>query len=254
MPFITREGVRIHYEESGSGRAVVLSHAFSAASRTWAAQVDALRDQFRVITWDLRGHGQSDSPEDPGEYTETKTIDDLEAVLSAANVERAILGGMSLGGYISLAFTLSRPGRVQALMLFDTGPGFRDPAARERWNQNAHRQAELLERNGLAQLDGTVAGSAGHMSAQGLAHAARGMLTKHDDLVIRSLENISVPTLVLVGENDTPLLPAADHLAARIPAAKKVIIPGAGHFANVDQPAAFNAEMIAFLRSLNLAP
>lgn len=252
MPGITHDGVRIHYEDAGSGPAVVLSHAFSGSSPLWAGQVEALRDNYRVITWDMRGHGQSGSPDDPGAYSETTTLGDLEAVMAAANVDRAILGGMSLGGYISLAFTRARPDRVQALMLFDTGPGFRDPAARERWNQVAHKQAESFERTGLSHLDGSVAASAGHTSARGLAFAARGMLTKQDDHVIQSLEQISVPTLVLVGENDTPLLPAADHLASRIAGARKVVIPGAGHFANIDQPSAFNAETIGFLRSLEL--
>ena len=89
-----------------------------------------------------------------------------------------------------------------------------------------------------------------HRSAQGLAHAARGMLAQVDARVIDSLPGIAVPTLVLVGENDTPFLTGSDYMARKIPGAVKVVLPGAGHAANIDQPEAFNRAMLSFLDSL----
>jgi pimeloyl-ACP methyl ester carboxylesterase len=91
-----------------------------------------------------------------------------------------------------------------------------------------------------------------HRDAAGLAHAARGMLTQRDARVIESLPGITVPTVVIVGANDTPFLAASDYMAAKIPGAKRVVIPDAGHSANIDQPAAFNAALMEFLTDAGL--
>ena len=136
-------------------------------------------------------------------------------------------------------------------MLFDTGPGYKNPVGREGWNETAMRRAEVFEERGLEAL-GTSAEvrASTHTSAKGLARAARGMLAQFGPQVIESLPEVRVPTLVLVGENDQPFLGAADYMAAKIPGAKKVMIPGAGHAANIDQPAAFNEAVAEFLTSL----
>jgi pimeloyl-ACP methyl ester carboxylesterase len=251
MPYVERDGVRLYYEAAGDGPPVLLSHGYSATSRMWRGQVEALSDRYRIITWDMRGHGQSDSPPDPAHYSEAATVGDMAAVLDALGVETAVIGGLSLGGYMSLAFHRAHPRRVRALMLFDTGPGYRNPAGREAWNRTAEARAVAFESRGLEALgSGAEVRIAQHRSAQGLAHAARGMLAQFDSRVIESLETIRVPTLVLVGENDQPFLGATDYMAAKIPGAQKVLIPGAGHAANIDQPAAFNAAVEAFLASL----
>lgn len=251
MPFIDRDGVRIFYEAHGEGPPVLLSHGYSATSRMWQGQVEALAPRYRVITWDMRGHGQSDSPDDPARYSEAHTVADMAAILDALGIERAVIGGLSLGGYMSLAFHLACPGRTRALMLFDTGPGYRNPAGREAWNRTAEARAAAFESRGLEALGpGAEVRIAQHRSAKGLALAARGMLAQFDSRVIESLEGIRVPTLVLVGERDEPFLGATDYMAAKIPGARKVVIPGAGHAANIDNPAAFNAAVEAFLAAL----
>ncbi len=251
MPYVDRDGVKIYYEVHGQGPAILLSHGYSATSRMWAGQVEALRDRYRVIVWDMRGHGESDSPEEQEQYSEAATVADMAAILDACGVERAVIGGLSLGGYMSLAFHLAYPQRTRALMLFDTGPGYRNPKGREAWNATAFRRAEALEREGLAALgQGAEVRIAQHRSAAGLAKAARGMLAQFDSRVIDSLEHIRVPTLVLVGELDEPFLGATEYMAAKIPGAKKVVIPQAGHAANIDQPDAFNRAVLEFLESL----
>ena len=134
-------------------------------------------------------------------------------------------------------------------MLFDTGPGYRNPQAREGWNQTSYQRAQRFEEGGLAALSGgEEVRTSTHRSAAGLAMAARGMLAQFDSRVIESLENIKVPTLVLVGANDQAFLAATDYMAARIPGATKVVIADAGHAANLHQPAAFNQAVEAFLR------
>ncbi len=251
MPTINRDGVNIYYEDHGTGPAVLLSHGYSATTRMWAGQVEALKDRYRVITWDMRGHGQSDSPDDPKAYSEAATVDDIAGILNHLGIDKAVIGGLSLGGYMSLAFNLAHPSMVRALMLFDTGPGYKNPVGREGWNVTAMKRAETFEAKGLDALGGSAEVRVSqHRSAQGLAHAARGMLAQFDSRIIESLEHIAVPTLVLVGEKDQPFLGATDYMANKIPGCTKVMIPEAGHAANLDQPAAFNAAVEAFLASL----
>ncbi|MCK6563958.1 MAG: alpha/beta hydrolase, partial [Dehalococcoidia bacterium] len=137
MAFIDRDGVQIYYEDHGAGPAILLTHGFADTSIFWQGQVAAFQDRYRVITWDMRGHGQSDSPGDEAQYSEAHTVADMAAILDACGVESAVLGGLSMGGFMSLAFHLRYPGRVRALMLFDTGPGFRNDEAREGWNRTA---------------------------------------------------------------------------------------------------------------------
>lgn len=251
MLSINRNGVNIHYEDHGAGPAVLLSHGYSATSQMWKGQVDALTDRYRVITWDMRGHGETDSPEDQGEYSEAKTVDDMAAILRHLGLETAVIGGLSLGGYMSLAFNVAHPDMVRALMLFDCGPGYKNPKAREGWNETASKRAENFEAKGLDALGSSdEVRVSTHKSAEGLARAARGMLAQFDSRIIESLETIAVPTLVLVGADDTPFLGASDYMSAKIPGAVRVTVPEAGHAANIHQPAAFNAAVESFLATL----
>ncbi len=251
MPSIDRDGVHIHYDAQGDGDPVLLTHGYSATSRMWDGQAAALRDRCRVITWDMRGHGQSDYPNDQALYSERHTVDDMAAVLRACGVERAVIGGLSLGGVMSLGFHVAYPDMVRALMLFDTGPGFRNAEAREAWNDRSLKRADELQARGntaLSRSDEVRLGE--HRSVDGLVRAARGMLTQTDDHLIRSLPTIKVPTLVLVGAEDKNFLAATDYMAAKISGATKVVIPGAGHAANLHQPEAFNRAVAAFLGGL----
>ena len=253
MPTIDRDGVEIYYEVHGSAGApaILLSHGYGANSRMWDGQVAAFAGRWRLILWDMRGHGQSGDPADPALYSHPLTVGDMAAVLDACAIERAIIGGLSLGGVMSLAFHLAYPERVRALMLFDTGPGFRNPDARRQWNERAEARARDLEQKGLPNSGGGAETRVGqHRSARGLAGAARGMLTMPDGALIGSLPNIAVPTLVLVGARDDHFLAAADYMAAKIPHAQKVVIPDAGHAANLDQPDLFNHAVANFLAGL----
>lgn len=252
MPTIDRDGVQVHYEVAGDGPALLLTHGYASASPAWAGQVEAFSGGHRVITWDMRGHGRTDSPADPAAYSEEATVADMVAILDACGVEQAVLGGHSLGGYMSLAFRLVHPERVRALMLFDTGPGYRSDASREQWNERARQRGDRLDERGMEYLrEGGEVRREWHVhGAAGLAHAARGMLAQRDGRVINSLPDIDVPTLVLVGANDEAYLAGTDYMANKIPGARKVVIADAGHSANLDQPEAFNAAVREFLAGL----
>src|SRR5690348_14433900 len=121
MPTLNRNGVNIYYEVHGSGVPLLLSHGYSATSHMWAGQVEAFSRDYQLITWDMRGHGKSDYPDDRGEYTEAATVADMAAILDAVGAKKAIIGGLSLGGYMTLAFHLAHPDRCLALLIIDTG-------------------------------------------------------------------------------------------------------------------------------------
>jgi pimeloyl-ACP methyl ester carboxylesterase len=254
MAKLDRNGVKIHYEVHGSGPTFLLSHGYSSTSRMWDGQIAALKDRYQVVVWDFRGHGETDYPKDAAQYSEELTVGDMLALLDLVGAKKAIVAGLSLGGYMSLAFHASHPDRVRALMLFDTGPGFKKDEARTKWNESAHARADRFDAEGLKALNQSdEIKLTRHRDASGLAGAARGMLAQKNDRVIQSLDKISVPTLVLVGANDTNFLAATDYMAAKIKGATKTVIPNAGHAANLHQPALFNQAVEAFLAKLPAA-
>ena len=255
MPLLDRDGVKIYYEDHGHGPPILLSHGYSATCRMWNEQIAALVARNRVIVWDMRGHGESDDPDDPAAYSAALTVEDMAALLHRCRIDRAIIGGLSLGGYMSLAFHLAHPEMVRALMLFDTGPGFRNAEARRAWNERAQQRARDLETRGFAALgESDEVRLSKHRSARGLAGAARGMLAQaDDDHIIAGLDKVTVPTLVLVGADDTHFLAAADYMARKIPGTTRVTIPDAGHASNLHQPAAFNRAVKDFIEGLPAA-
>jgi pimeloyl-ACP methyl ester carboxylesterase len=252
MSKLNRDGVKIHYEVYGSGPPLLLTHGYSSTSAMWEGQIEALSKHHKLVLWDMRGHGQSDYPDDPAAYSEALTVGDMAALLDEIGADSAIVGGLSLGGYMSLAFYRAHPKRVRALLIIDTGPGFKKDEAREAWNKRAHDTADRFEREGLEVLKSLSRerSTVSHRDASGLARAARGMLTQRDARVIESLPDVRVPSLVIVGAEDTPFLAASDYMAAKIPGARKVVIPAAGHAANIDQPQAFADALLPFLSSL----
>src|SRR5436189_3957537 len=150
MPKLDRDGVNIYYEVHGSGPPLILTHGYSSTSAMWQGQIAAFSRHHKLVLWDMRGHGQSDYPENPAAYSEALTVADIAALLDVVGARQAIVGGLSLGGYMSLAFHRSHPERVRALLIIDTGPGFKKDEAREAWNKRAHENADRFDREGLA--------------------------------------------------------------------------------------------------------
>src|SRR3954470_1779649 len=171
MPKLNRDGVNIHYEVHGSGPPLLLTHGYSSTSAMWQGQVAALSKHHKLVLWDMRGHGRSDYPADPVAYSEALTVADMAALLDEVGASTAIVGGLSLGGYISLAFYRTHPERVRALLIIDTGPGFRKDDARDAWNKRAHDTGDRFEREGLAVLQSLSRerSSVSHRNASGLA-------------------------------------------------------------------------------------
>jgi pimeloyl-ACP methyl ester carboxylesterase len=252
MSTLNRDGIELYYEVHGEGPALLLTHGYSATSQMWRPQIEALAREHTLILWDMRGHGRSAAPENAAAYGEAVTTGDMAALLQHLGFERAIVGGLSLGGYMSLAFYADHPEMVDALLIIDTGPGFKKDSARAAWNETAEQRARAIEDQGAAALEGRSLeqATAEHRNIRGLVHAARYMLTQRTPRVIELLPDVRVPTLVLAGADDTPFLAATDYMAAKIPDARKVVIPGAGHASNLDQPQAFNRAVLDFLKSV----
>jgi len=257
MPKIRVNNIELYYEVHGQGYPVVFTHGFAGTVNMWQPQVPVLSREYRFVIYDARGHGQSESPTSLDQYSADIVVEDLFQLLGTLGIEKAVVGGLSMGGYESLRFYLRHPQTVAALILMDTGPGYRNPARREEWNRQQEERANLLETQGIEAfaIDAPSYTPRDLMLRQnpiGLAHMARRVVAQHDSWVIENLGEIKVPTLVLVGEKDTPFLQAAEYMSKAIPEAQYMVIPEAGHAANLDNVGVFNRTVLDFLRKLNL--
>jgi len=256
MPIVELNGIHINYEEHGAhyGTPILLTHAYAATLQMWEPQFTAWRD-YRVVAWDMRGHGGTDSPPEQSAYTEKLTVEDMASLLRHLGIEKTVIGGLSLGGYISLEFYVAHPEMVSALVLCNTGPGYRKDDARDGWNEFSIGYARRFEERGLdgfgrgIEIDAT---KAYQRSAQGLAFAGRGILTQRDAKVIGAIDKIDVPVLVVWGADDQRYKAGCEYIASKAPHARLVTIEGAGHAVNLYQPDAFNAAVLAFLRESGL--
>ena len=176
----------------------------------------------------------------------------MAALLDAVGAERAVIGGHSLGGYLSLAFHLAHPERVAALVLIDTGPGYRNDDGRAKWNRMAEAYAADLDERGLA--PSAQRGAAPLGPPRRRRSRPRRPPDPHpaDAAVLESLPAIAVPALVIVGEKDKPFLAGSRYMAAKIPDATLVVVPGAGHAPNVTHTAEFDAHVRTFLDRLEV--
>jgi len=246
---LRRNGNDLHYEAHGVGAPILLTHGFGATSRMWDEQIEEFTDRYRLIPWDLPGHGESGPPR------RTPTADglvrDMLAVLNAAAAERAVVAGLGIGGVLALRFWEAFPERVRGLVLIGTMPGLRSGPARDIWNGQVGELAALLERDGLDALEGGAEVDPRlHACPLVLAAAARAMLTRHDDGALPWLARIDVPVLIVVGSEDRPNLSAARFMARTIPHAREIVIPRANHAANLHKSAAVNAAIGDFLQRL----
>ena len=246
-----RDRVDLVFNVAGARSAaspVLMTHGFAATSQMFAGNTAALAQNHLVITWDMRGHGRSSAPDDPSLYTVPLVLADMVALLDQLDLPRATLLGHSVGGYLSLEFALAHPDRVEGLILVDTGPGFRRDEARDGWNAMAERYATSLAERGLDGLPASAELRAGtHRTATGLIHFARGVLTQRDASVLNGLPSIDVPALVIVGADDSNFVAGSEYMAAKMPDARLIVVPDAGHAPNIDRPDIFDRRVQEFL-------
>jgi 3-oxoadipate enol-lactonase len=258
---VDMNGIGLAYEEYGRGNpfALLLIHGFPLDGRMWRGQVTALSAVAHVIVPDLRGHGRSEVP--PGPYTMEQHADDMATLLDHLGVERAVVGGLSMGGYVAFAFWRRHRARVRGLALLDTraepdsedARANRDAAMRRVREAGAAAFAEDMHPRVLAPAsvaDPTIADEARRImagqSVEGIIGALGGLRARSDNRPL--LPEIDVPVLAVCGAEDA-LTPPADMeaMTAAMPDARMVIIPRAGHLSPLEQPAAVNAALMCFL-------
>jgi len=261
MPIAEVNGQKLYYEDTGgSGPAVIFSHGLFMDHEMFAPQVEALKGKYRCITWDERGHAGTAS-DTLAPFTYYDSADDLAALLAHLGIKQAVLAGMSQGGFLSLRAALTHPEIVRALILIDTQGGQEDPE-----RLKGHMQlAETWAEHGLSdQLAGVIEGIIlGENWSGAEAWKAKwrkikpvnmlgcmNTIATRDD-VTPKLGQIKVPALVVHGDADAAIeFSLAETLAAGLGDAKLVVVPGAGHAANLTHPAVVNPAITSFLASL----
>ncbi len=257
--------MRLAYLDEGTGPPVVLLHGFPLSRAMWREQISGIGQSYRVIAPDLRGHGDSPTPD--GAYTMDEMAGDVVELLDALHIaEPIVLGGLSMGGYVALSIMARHPSRVRGLILMDTRASADTPeAARDR---EASAQAvldadsanavvakmlpRLFAKSTLEAHPERVEPLRALMEQnppRGIAGALRGMAQRPDRRPM--LGQISVPTLVLVGEEDVITPPdEVKVMAGAIPNSRLVVIPKAGHLAPYENPVAANRAILEFVKSL----
>jgi 3-oxoadipate enol-lactonase len=245
------------YEVSGAGEPVVLIHAFSVDRRMWAPQIAALEGRFRVVRYDLRGHGKSAAPAEP--YA---PHDDLRSVMDAVGVERATLIGLSAGSTLAIDFAIAYPQRVSRLILASPGLNGHVPSPPLTWTAPVFQAAGKGDAEGAARLWADTPIMAVHAGGAAAAAAVKQLVMDNVQLwtyrtnparplsppAITRLAEISAPTLVILGERDLPhIKEIARLLETGVRGAQVANVAGAGHIVNLDAPDAFNSAMNRFL-------
>jgi pimeloyl-ACP methyl ester carboxylesterase len=262
MPIAEVNGQRLYYEDSGgSGPAVIFSHGLFMDHEMFSPQVETLRGRYRCITWDERGHAGSAS-DTLAPFSYYDSADDLAALLRRLGIERAVLAGMSQGGFLSLRCALTHPEIVRALVLIDTQAGCEDPERLKGHMQLANAWATGGLSDEIAGIvESIILGDNWPGAAAWKAKwrqitpvnmmGCMQTLASRDD-VTGKLGQIKVPALVIHGDADAAIeLSLAKALAAGLANAELVVVPGAGHAANLTHPEIVNPALERFLAKLD---
>jgi pimeloyl-ACP methyl ester carboxylesterase len=255
-------GRTVGYDDVGSDTPVLFLHGFPHNRALWAPQLGALAAPARTICMDLRGFGESDVAQHDGV---DGYADDAAALLDALGIDRAVIAGLSMGGYAALAFWRRHRDRVRALVLCDTRATADSDTQRE---SRRAMKALVAESGSMAVANQMIAGMVGATTrsknpeladelhrmmslapVEGMLYALDALMTRPDSTP--TLATIDVPTLIVVGDEDT-LTPVADSrvMQLAIPGSRLEIIAGAGHVSNMERPATFNHVLSEFLVSL----
>lgn len=259
-------GITIAYSDRGTGLPIVFLHAFPLNRTMWAPQEEALSSQFRIVTIDLRGHGESDAP--LWGYTLEQSADDVTALLDQLSIREAVFVGLSMGGYILFAFYRKYAARVKGLILADTkaqGDTAEGKEGRFQMAQTAYKKgpsaiADMMLPKLLSPTTiQTNPGLTRHVRAMiegnqisGIVGDLMAMAERPDSVPL--LGQITCPTQIIVGELDQATPPSDSKLMAElIPHARLAIIPNAAHLANLEQLEAFNDIVVTFAQELNIS-
>lgn len=268
MPDIKANSVRIHYEERGSGTAMVWAHGLGGTLQAWKVVMDFFQDRYRVLAYDARGHGSSEKPDRPEAYSQDIMVEDMRGIMDVLDINRAIVGGHSMGANVALNFAIRYPERCIGLIPIGIGSGSSD---REWWREWWGKLADIAEQEGMEafleemkklpawgtafsvpemakQITETVLSN----SPKAMANTIRGVQRERSSIfeLVPRLEKLSVETLVVMSEGDTPVAECSRFLAEHIPQATLAVIPAKSHWTFDEAPEQFMQAVDQFVRRL----
>jgi pimeloyl-ACP methyl ester carboxylesterase len=262
VPYVTADdGVKLYYEEAGEGFPIIFVHEFAGDHRSYEPQIRYFGRRYRCIAYNARGYPPSDVPNNEREYSQERARDDLRAVLNGLGIDQAHLVGISMGGFATLHFGMVYPKRVRAMVVGGCGYGA-EPGQREQFQAEAEATAARFETLGVEAAADSYALGATRVqllnkdprgweefrriltqhSAQGSALTLRGVQKRRPSLfdLVEQLRQITVPTLIVTGDEDDPCIGASIMMKRAILSAAMVMLPRTGHAMNLEEPALFN--------------
>ncbi len=273
MPFATtNDGVRLHYEETGSGTPLIFVHEFAGDHRSWEPQLRHFGRRYRAIAYAARGYPPSNVPDNPASYSQAHAADDILAVLDHLAVPRAHVCGLSMGGFATLHFGFRHPGRALSLCVAGCGYGA-EPDARARFQAEAEAAAAILRKDDMAAFAERYAygptrvqferkdprgfaafkQALAEHSAIGSANTQLGVQKARPSLydLTAEMAALETPVLLLTGDEDWPCLAPGVLMKQTIPSAALAVMPNCGHAINLEAPDEFNRILGEFLAQVD---
>ena len=264
---IAKDGTRLYYEEAGSGTPLIFIHEFAGDYRSWEPQMRFFGRYFRCIAYNARGFPPSDIPAEASQYSQAIARDDAVAVLDHLKIDRAHVCGLSMGGFAALHVGIAYPQRCRSLVIGGCGYGA-EPDKKDKfqaeceaaassfeanWEQSSRKYAlgptrvqyQAKDPRGWQEFSDQLTGGSG----KGHALTMRGVQMKRPSLweLREDMKKIDVPTLIITGDEDDPCLEPALLMKRHISTSGLVVLPYSGHTINIEEPEAFNREVLAFL-------
>jgi pimeloyl-ACP methyl ester carboxylesterase len=255
------DGVRLYYEDTGSGVPIVFVHEFAGDHRSWEPQVRHFSRRYRCIAYSARGYLPSDVPEDVEKYSQARWRDDIRSVLDGLGLDKAHVVGLSMGAFASLHFGMTHGARALSITVAGGGYGAH-PAQYAKFQQDSRVNADFIRREGMKKFAATYGhgptrvqfqnkdprGFAEYIrqleehSATGSANTQLGYQSRRPSLydLVAEMARISVPTLIMAGDEEEPCLEACLLMKRAIPTAGLAVLPKSGHGINLEEPELFN--------------
>ncbi|UOM35554.1 alpha/beta fold hydrolase [Acuticoccus sp. I52.16.1] len=273
MPYVTTDdGVKLYYEEAGSGVPVVFVHEFAGDWRSWEPQMRHFARYYRCITYSARGFLPSDVPADPAMYSQSRARDDIRSILDGLGIDKAHIVGLSMGGFATVHFGFTYPERALSLTIGGCGYGA-EPDKREQFAAEVEATAKRFDDLPMEEVGGGYALGPTRVqfqnndprgwqefrdqlvahSALGSANTMRGVQKMRPSLydLVDDMAGITAPTLIITGDEDWPCLEPSILMKKVITTAALSIIPNAGHTINIETPHEFNRELQEFLHKVD---
>jgi len=257
MPDVTVNGVRIHYEERGSGTAMVWAHGLGGIWQEWEGVMKFFQDRYRAIAYDARGHGRSEKPDRLEAYSQDIMVEDMRGLMDALDINKAIVGGHSMGANVALNFAFRYPERCIGLIPVGIGSGSSD---REWWRGWWEHLADTAEKEGISayveemkklpawgsafadpQVGKPLIQAELSNSPKAIANIIREVQRERPSIfeLAPKLEKLPVETLVVIREGDTPVVECSRFMVEHIPWAKLAVIPAKSHWTHLEAPERF---------------